>query len=154
MRARTRTKMGTTLGALTLLAGALVTSAGAGNGDSRSPDAVDAGIQAHAVAADQRSPDARAAVLVAGAGDRRSPDAMDAATRAHAVVVVDLRSPDARTAAFAAPATAATSVAVLVDDGGFNWTDAGIGATSGIALRLMVADAFLLVRRNVRKLAI
>jgi hypothetical protein len=155
MRARARTKMGTTLGALTLLGGALVTSAGAGIGDSRSPDAIDAGIQAHAVvAAGQRSPHARAAVLVAGAGDRRSPDAMDAATRAHAVVVVDLRSPDARSAAFAAPTTAATSVALLVKDGGFNWTDAGIGATSGIALTLMLAGAFLLVRRNGRKLAI
>ena len=104
MRARARTKMGTTLGALMLLGGALVTSAGAGIGDSRSPDAIDAGIQAHAVvAAEQRSPDAPAAVLVAGAGDRRSPDAMDAATRAHALVVVDLRSPDARPAARAAP---------------------------------------------------
>jgi hypothetical protein len=149
--------MGTTLGALTLLAGGLVTSGGAGIGDSRSPDTVDAAIQAHAVVtADQRSPDTRAAVLVAdaGNGDRRSPDAMDAATRTRAVVVVDLRSPDARTAAFAAPTTAATSVALLVEDGGFNWTDAGVGATSAIALMLTLAGAFLLVRRNGRKLAV
>jgi hypothetical protein len=155
-----RTKIGITLGALALLTGALVSSAGAGIGDSRSPDAIDAATGAQAVpVADYRSPDARNAVLVVRAGiDSRSPDAIDAAvradtvTRTHAIAVADHRSPDARNPVLVASTGAAPSG--LADDVGFSWTDAGIGATGGIALTLLLAGGFLLVRRNGSKVAV
>jgi hypothetical protein len=163
MRHGVRTTMGTTLGVFALIAGVLVTSAGAGIGDRRSPDTVDAAKLAHAVAvADYRSPDARSAVVVVrpGIGVTRSADTVDAATQAHSVArtdasVADYRSPDARSALLLPASTSAVTSAILADDSGFSWAAAGIGATSGIALTLILgAGAFLLIRRNTRRVAV
>jgi hypothetical protein len=155
--------MGTTLG-VALIAGALVTSAGAGIGDRRSPDTNDAATRSEAPAvADYRSPDARSAVVVVGArvGDSRSADTVDAATQAHTVAptqasTTDHRSPDARSAVLLAASTSAATSAVLADESGFSWSDAGIGATSGIVLTLILAaGAFVLMRRrNAGKVAV
>lgn len=155
--------MGSTLGALALIAGVFVTSAGAGIGDGRSPDTIDAARLAQTVAVvDYRSPDARRAVVVVGAGisDGRSADTVDAARRAHTVAathasVADYRSPDARSAVLLAASTSATTSGSLANDSGFDWADAGIGATSGIALTLiLVAGAFVLMRRYSGKVAV
>jgi hypothetical protein len=163
MRHGVRTTMGSTLGALALIAGVLVTSAGAGIGDGRSPDTQDAATRLQTVAvADYRSPDARSAVVVVGAdiSDGRSPDTVDAATRAHTAApthasVADYRSPDARSAVLVVASTSAETSGTLADGSGFDWADAGIGATSGIALTLiLVAAAFLLMRRFTGKVAV
>ena len=163
MRHGVRTTMGTTLGVFALIAGVLVTSAGAGIGDGRSPDTVDAATRAQAVAvADHRSPDARSAVVVVGAGTRetRSADTVDAATQAHTVARTnasraDYRSPDARSAVLLAASTSTATSAIPADDSGFSWGAAGIGATSGIALMLILGTgAFLLARRNTGRVAV
>jgi hypothetical protein len=112
--------------------------------------------------ADYRSPDARSAVVVVGAdiSDGRSPDTVDAATRAHTAApthasVADYRSPDARSAVLVVASTSAETSGTLADGSGFDWADAGIGATSGIALTLiLVAAAFLLMRRFTGKVAV
>ena len=156
MRHGVRTTMGTTLGVFALIAGVLVTSAGAGIGDRRSPDTLDAATRAQVAVTDFRSPDARSAVVIAGAGisDGRSADTVDAAARARTAAtthasVADYRSPDARSAVLVAASTGAATSATLADDRGFSWASAGIGATGGIALMLILgAGAFLLMRRN------
>ena len=116
--------------------GALPMAAGAGVRDGRSPDTKDAAYLAHL--------------------DGRSPDTIDAATQAHATppVVVDLRSPDTRDAAITAHTTPAPSV-VVVGSGGFDWTDAGIGAAGGFAIALLLGGAIVLTQRGSRgKLAV
>ena len=84
-----------------------------------------------------------------------SADTIDAAAQAHAAYtsVVDLRSPDTRDAAAAVHATPAASV-VVVGTGGFDWTDAGIGAAGGFAVAVLGLGAVLLIRGTGRKLAL
>ena len=67
-----------------------------------------------------------------------SADTIDAAAQAHAAYtsVVDLRSPDTRDAAAAVHATPAALI-VVVGTGGFDWTDAGIGAAGGFAVAVL-----------------
>ena len=128
MIARRLTRTASVLGVLALFAGLLVTSAGAGIRDGRSPDTKDAAYLAHL--------------------DGRSPDTIDAAAQAHATQpVVDLRSPDTRDAAVAAHATAPASI-VVVSNGRFDWTDAGIGAAGGFAIALLLAGAMFLLHRS------
>jgi len=130
MTARRLTRIASVLGALALFAGLLVTSAGAGIRDGRSPDTKDAAYLAHF--------------------DGRSPDTIDAAAQAHATLpVVDLRSPDTQDAAVAAHATPPASI-VVVSNGGFDWTDAGIGAAGGFAIALLLGGAIALTHRGSR----
>ena len=156
MSARTLTRIATTVGALALLAGALATSAVAGDGR-----ATDTKGHAHIRALlDGRSPDtidATRQTPVASVSDLRSPDTHDTALSAahvHATPVTDLRSPDTRDANLIVPTNVATPV-VLVGSSGFDWTDAGIGATSGFAVAILAAGALLLIRRtNGRRLVV
>ena len=109
-------------------------------------------VSALADTSDGRSPDTRDAAYVAHF-DGRSPDTLDAAVNAHAVVAaVDLRSPDTRDAALAASAPVLTGA--VVGTGGFDWTDAGIGAAGGFGVALILASALLLTRGSRRKLAV
>ena len=114
-----------------------VSSAGAGIRDGRSPDTKDAAYLAHL--------------------DGRSPDTIDAAAAVHATArppAVDLRSPDTRDAAAAAHAPQTPSI-LTVGNGGFDWTDAGIGAAAGFAIALLFGAAVLLSYRGSRgKLAL
>ena len=130
MKARRLTRIASVLGVLALFAGLLVTNAGAGIRDGRSPDTKDAAFLAHL--------------------DGRPPDTIDAAAQAHATQpVVDLRSPDTRDAAVAAHATPPASI-VVVSNGGFDWTDAGIGAAGGFAVALLLAGVIVLTHRGSR----
>lgn len=140
-----------------------MTSARAGIDDRRSPDTVDAAMRTQVVAVDdRRSPDARSAAVVVGAGisDTRSADTVDAAIQAHTVAqtrapAADYRSPDGRSAVLLGASTRAVTSAILADDSGFSWAAAGIGATSGIAITLILgAGAFLLIRRNTGRVAV
>ena len=67
-----------------------------------------------------------------------SADTIDAAAQAHAAYtsVVDLSSPETRDAAAAVHATPAALI-VVVGTGGFDWTDAGIGAAGGFAVAIL-----------------
>jgi hypothetical protein len=134
MRVWRLTRMASVL-VLALSAGLLVTSANAGIRDGRSPDTKDAAYLAHL--------------------DGRSPDTIDAAAQAHATPpAADLRSPDTKDAAAAAHSTPAASI-VVISNGGFDWTDAGIGAAGGFAIALIVGGVFLLSNRGSReKLAV
>ena len=127
--------------------------AGATIKDGRSPDTKDAAYLAHL---DGRSPDTIDAAAQAHATppvvvDGRSPDTRDAATQAHATptFVADGRSPDTRDAAITAHTTSAPSI-VVVGSGGFDWTDAGIGAAGGFAIALLLGGMFLLLHRGSR----
>jgi hypothetical protein len=143
----TPTRTASVLGVLVLSAGLLVTSAGAGISDGRSPDTKDAATaSASVVRTDLRSPDtldpAIAAALQAhstrSAVNLRSPDTLDpaiaAAVQAHStrpavdlrspdttdaasVVRTDLRSPDTLDPAIAAAIQAATPQVVFVSGG-------------------------------------
>ncbi len=100
--------------------------------DGRSPDTLDAATQASATA---QTPDwferyANAHPYGGSVLDRTAPAASDG------------RSPDTRDAAVAA---GSRPPVVVVASGGFDWTDAGIGAAGGFALALLVAGAVLLV---------
>jgi hypothetical protein len=107
---------------------ALPATAGAGVRDGRSPDTKDAAYMAHL--------------------DGRSPDTIDAASRAHATPsIVDGRSPDTRDAALAVHTTPATSI-VVIDNRGFDWTDAGIGAAGGSALALLLGAGIATYRER------
>ena len=123
--------------------------------DGRSPDTKDAAIAMHhgsrvlltATAVSNWPP-------VNGIGyDGRSPDTKDAAavhasqsrtTAAALTARVDGRSPDTQDAAAAAHAT--PSPVIIVGSTGFDWTDAGIGATAGFGLALIAASALALTR--------
>lgn len=155
MSARTHPKIAAIVGALALIALGASTDAGAGGQVS---DPADHG--AVGALLDRRSPDtidATARALATPGSEPRSPDTRDAAltaTHAPATLVGDLRSPDTRDTALAAP----TSQALRVDPTStsrFDWIDAGIGATSGFGIALLVAGALLLIRRsNDRRLAV
>jgi hypothetical protein len=102
----------------------------------RSPDTRDAALAVHGVTApvDLRSPDTRDASSQIGAG--------------RPALAVDLRSPDTRdVAGGGSPATNSEPVHItVVRPGGFNWSDAGIGAGAGAGLILLVVGTSLLVR--------
>ena len=133
MSARTLTRIATTLGALALLAGVLATSA---------------------VGSDGRATDTKDHAYIRALLDGRSPDTIDATKQARATPVTDLRSPDTRDGVFAAPTNTATPV-TRAEVSGFDWIDAGIGATSGFAIAILAAGALLLIRRsNGRRLAV
>ena len=106
-------------------------------GDLRSPDTRDAASAAHGATAsvDLRSPDTRDAASRVGAGQPASP-------------AVDLRSPDTRDVAEGRPPSSGTLPAqiTVVRQGGFDWTDAGIGAGAGAGLVLLVVGTSLLTR--------
>ena len=105
---------------------------------------------------DGRSPDTKdAATLIhrqiVAPTDGRSPDTRDAANTARADgSTVDLRSPDTRDAAVAAHAPSI----VVLSSGGFDWTDAGIGAVGGFAIALLAGGGIVLLRGNRGKLAL
>ena len=106
---------------------------------------------------DGRSPDTLDAAAVASF-DGRSPDTVDAAVLARdaastPLAVVDGRSPDTSDASFAAHTVAPTLT--VVDAGGFDWVDAGIGAAGGLAIAFVVGGALLVLttRNHDRKLA-
>ena len=162
MRERRPTKLAATIGALALLAPGL--SAGA---DARSINPIHtSGHASTSGLLDQRSPDtidAAAQTLTTLPSGIMSPDTRDAALAAHASAtavsrtlatpVGDLRSPDTRDAARST--NASREPRPLGKDGGFDWTDAGIGATSGLAIAFLAVGALLFVRRsNGRRIAI
>jgi hypothetical protein len=81
--------------------------------------------------------------------DGRSPDTLEAATAAHAVAVsIDGRSPDTRDAAFVAHAFLPSTVSG--SRGGFDWTDAGIGALGGFAIASVLTGGIFLAQRGSR----
>jgi hypothetical protein len=81
--------------------------------------------------------------------DGRSPDTLEAAAAAHEVAVsIDGRSPDTRDAALVAHAFLPS--AVSVSRGGFDWTDAGIGALGGFAIASVLAGGVFLAQRGGR----
>ena len=134
MTARRLTRIASVLGVLALFAGLLVTSAGAGIRDGRSPDTNDAAYLAHL--------------------DGRSPDTIDAAVQTHATQpVVDFRSPDTRDAAVAAHVTPAPTI-VVGGSSGFDCTDAGIGAAGGFAIVLLLGGVIVLTHRDRGRLAL
>ena len=110
-----------------------------------------------ALAADDlRSPDTRdaaAAALAAAAAqvDLRSPDTQDVAAAIRATSsnprAGDLRSPDTRDRAAGRLGLGSTgAVEITVHrPGGFDWSDAGIGATAGAGLVLLLVGTSLLV---------
>ena len=109
--------------------------AGAGISDGRSPDTKDAAATAQIMNTDWRSPDTRDAALAAHSGPQ--------------VAAVDLRSPDTKDAAEAVRTSAAT--VVVVGSGGFDWTDAGIGAAGGFGVALILGGTLLLTRISSRR---
>jgi hypothetical protein len=95
---------------------------------------------------DGRSPDTKDAADLAHL-DGRSPDTIDAARQAHETPpATDLRSPDTRDAAAAGHSVTTTSA--VVGDGGFDWTDAGIGAAGGFGVALLLAGLVVLAQRG------
>jgi hypothetical protein len=102
--------------------------------DFRSPDTRDAASAVHsATPVDLRSPDTRDAAWTIGAGQPGLP--------------VDLRPPDTRDVADGRPPSNSEPVQItLVRPGGFDWSDAGIGAGAGAGLVLLVVGTSLLVR--------
>ena len=85
--------------------------------------------------------------------DGRSPDTKDAAaahasqsrtTAAALTARVDGRSPDTQDAAAAAHAT--PSPVIIVGSTGFDWTDAGIGAATGLGLAVVLGAGLALAR--------
>ena len=102
---------------------------------------------AKALRVDGRSPDtldaARATQLQAI--DGRSPDTLDAAS-APQLQVADGRSPDTLDAAASAP-----QPIEIVQPGGFDWADAGIGAIVATLMTLLVGGTMLLLARFNRR---
>ncbi len=128
------------LTATVALAAFLPPLATAGGVDGRSPDTKDAAALVHA--------------QTVALSDGRSPDTRDAAAIAHATQpAVDGRSPDTRDAAIVAHTAPVPSV-IVVGNGGFNWTDAGIGAAGGVAIALLSGGALLLFRGGRGRLAL
>jgi hypothetical protein len=95
--------------------------------------------------------------------DLRSPDANDSARHlsgadvAKTTQAVDMRSPDARdTSAVTTfePGVSSTSRAAEVVSGGFQWSDAGVGAAAALGLIALCGGTLLLVssRRRTRHL--
>jgi hypothetical protein len=105
--------------------------------DFRSPDTRDAAAAVHSVAVpvDLRSPDTRDAAWTIGASQP-------------VVLPVDLRSPDTRDVALGrGPSSSFEPVQItVVRPGGFNWSDAGIGAGAGAGVVLLLIGTSLLVR--------
>jgi hypothetical protein len=98
---------------------------------------------------DLRSPDARdAAIRPERAQDHRSRDAAEQAARP-----LDLRSPDTRDwAAGRGPDTAPVVEFVEVPKpNGFDWADAGLGATAGVGLVLIGAGTAMTAARLRRR---
>ena len=123
-------------GAVAVAALAAPTALGAG--DLRSPDTRDAALAAREAAAaglDLRSPDTKdvAAAIQARSSSPRSGD---------------LRSPDTRDWAAGRLGPAGTGgVEITVHrPGGFDWSDAAIGAAFGAGLILLLSGTWLLVR--------
>jgi hypothetical protein len=118
--------------------------------DLRSPDARDAArsVQPSSSPIDLRSPDARDAAL-AGEQSRRSA-AASGVERSRPFT--DLRSPDARDAAHPRQIVGLPPVEIVrtVEEGGFAWGDAAIGAGLLLALMLMGSAGLLVLRRGPR----
>jgi hypothetical protein len=123
--------------------------------DGRSPDTKDAAIVMHHGSRVLLTATAQANwPPVNGIGyDGRSPDTKDAAavhasqsrtTAAALTAKVDGRSPDTKDAAAAAHTT--PSPVVIVAASGFNWTDAGIGAATGLGLAVVLGAGLALAR--------
>lgn len=116
--------VGLALSAAAFPAAAVAGHDGVGPADPRSPDARDV---------DLRSPDARDAALRA-----------EAEQRAQAARNADPRSPDARDAALAAEGAGPTRVVVAATPAtGFDWGDAGVGATAALGLVAVGGGAFM-----------
>ena len=111
-----------------------------------------------ALATDLRSPDTRDAALAAREAavqlDLRSPDTRDAADAIRAASASsragDLRSPDTRDRAAGRLAPASTDITEITvhQPGGFDWSDAGLGAAGGAGLILLLVGTWLLVRHG------
>jgi hypothetical protein len=101
---------------------------------------------------DVRSPDARDPfVRPVTKIDLRSPDARIPVTPADTAVKVDLRSPDAVDGATGSRRHVSVPPAIIhvsapaVDDGGFQWGDAGVGAGILFALLVLPAGGYALM---------
>jgi hypothetical protein len=135
----------------------------AGSFDGRSPDTKDAALAAHrqgrilsattivsarpplnAVGYDGRSPDTKDAALAAHQG--RGTEITVGSTQQQVAGSLDGRSPDTKDAAYAAHNSAATIV--IASGGGFDWTDAGIGAAAGFGLAVMLAAGLAVARKD------
>lgn len=134
--------------------------------DGRSPDTRDAAYAAHhtsrtpAITTTSSATRPGAATVL----DGRSPDTKDAALAAHRngsgtynVAIgyasppldgtgFDGRSQDTKDAALAGHNPATT--VVVASAGGFDWTDAGIGAAAGFGLAVMLAAGLTLTRKE------
>jgi hypothetical protein len=123
--------------------------------DLRSPDARDAASAAEKRSyQDLRSPDARDAarpVETPSYTDLRSPDARDAARAVETPSYTDLRSPDARDAGLDRPPVTIPVVDVPGNTGGFDWSDAGIGAAGMLGLMGIAAGSILAVLQSRRR---
>lgn len=87
-------------------------------------------------------------VQVSTASDGRSPDTRDAA--AHSTeATADNRSPDTQDAAASAHSFPVPTV-VVINQGGFDWADAGIGSAAALAVLLLAAGG-LALRRDSRR---
>jgi hypothetical protein len=100
---------------------------------------------AKALTADGRSPDTldAAAAGQLQVADGRSPDTLDASDAAQ-TLVADGRSPDTL------DATTGSQPIEVVQRGGFDWGDAGIGAVMGAALIGLLGSSILLAHRRHR----
>ena len=153
----------TVLGTIALLAGALVSSAGADIVDGRSPDTRDAAAQsreldpaiaaaiassrAPVTAADKRSPDTKDAAVQSGKLDLAI--AAATASRRTSLTAADKRSPDTRDATGVIAASSRTSqVSVVASGATFDWTDAAIGAFAGFAIALLLGGTIILSTRS------
>ena len=105
----------------------LTDSAKALTADGRSPDTLDAAAAAQLQVADGRSPDTRDASDVAQTqvADGRSPDTLDAATGSRPIEIVQ--------------------------PGGFDWGDAGIGAIAAAMMIGLIGSSMLLLARFHRR---
>ena len=108
------------------------------------PDIFERYVKSHhalsTVVVDGRSPDTLDAADTAQRqiSDGRSPDTLDAAQSVQ-VQVPDGRSPDTR------DATETVQPVEIVTSGGFNWSDAGIGAATGGGLILLMGASLVLL---------
>jgi len=134
--------------------------------DGRSPDTRDAALAAHlggrvlsaskvvtswpprnATGYDGRSPDTKDAALAAHQNGSGTYDvATGYASPPRNGVAFDGRSQDTKDAALAAHNPGAT--VVIASAGGFDWTDAGIGAAAGFGLAVMLAAGLTLTRKE------
>ena len=153
----------TVLGTVALLAGGLVSSAGADIVDGRSPDTKDgaahygsldppiaaaiASSRAPGTAADKRSPDTKDAAVQSGRLDPAI--AVATASPRTSLTAADKRSPDTRDAMGVIAASSRTSqVSVVASDSTFDWTDAAIGAFVGFAIALLLGGTIMLSARS------